>query len=285
MRYDEYNSAIKRNGTKYNSGYESAGFESFDRDDCMCFAEAACVNNVDINTAAIDARDRGWSFVPQGTSSISYVNDDGKISTLTSSIAALNSCVETAKAGVDSIGKALNAVSKGLRKKSHWSDKLDLKNQFRGGKLRRCQLQTLQKGTFEKMNKEQFKKSISNLVNYYINNMVQLNASVAGKSAEDMKDIVLIAENQAKVLSQTFNYSLDKLVNEFCEEESEDEADEQSALFFWFSVDRMDDQSNMVVLRGEDKDGFNYIYFNLDGKLYRFGSIYRMCQLEGWVGY
>lgn len=76
------------------------------------------------------------------------------------------------------------------------------------------------------MNKEQFKKSISNLVNYYINNMVQLNASVAGKSAEDMKDIVLIAENQAKVLSQTFNYSLDKLVNEFCEEESEDEADE-----------------------------------------------------------
>lgn len=75
------------------------------------------------------------------------------------------------------------------------------------------------------MNKEQFKKSISNLVNYYINNMVQLNASITGKSSEDMKDIILIAENQAKVLSQTFNYSLDKLIDEFCEENG-DEADE-----------------------------------------------------------
>lgn len=82
------------------------------------------------------------------------------------------------------------------------------------------------------MNKEQFKKSISNLVNYYVNNMVQLNASIAGKSAEDVKDVMLIAENQAQALSQTFNYSLDKLINEFCEEEvkeddkGEDEADE-----------------------------------------------------------
>lgn len=80
------------------------------------------------------------------------------------------------------------------------------------------------------MNKEQFKKSISNLVNYYVSNMVQLNVSVAGKPAEDVKDVMLIAENQAQALSQTFNYSLDKLINEFCEEEndeeSEDEADE-----------------------------------------------------------
>ena len=80
------------------------------------------------------------------------------------------------------------------------------------------------------MNKEQFKKSISNLVNYYVSNMVQLNVSVAGKPTEDVKDVMLIAENQAQALSQTFNYSLDKLINEFCEEEndeeSEDEADE-----------------------------------------------------------
>lgn len=141
MRYDEYNSSIKRNGTKYNSGYESAGFESFDRDDCLCFADAACISSV--SAAATETRDRGWSFVPQGTSSINYVNDNGEISTLTSSIAALNSCVESARGGVESIGKALNVVSSRLKKESHWSDKLGLKNQFRGGKLRRCQLQTL----------------------------------------------------------------------------------------------------------------------------------------------
>ena len=82
------------------------------------------------------------------------------------------------------------------------------------------------------MNKEQFKKSISNLVNYYVSNMVQLNVSVAGKPAEDVKDVMLIAENQAQALSQTFDYSLNNLINEFCKEEEEnddkeeDEADE-----------------------------------------------------------
>lgn len=79
------------------------------------------------------------------------------------------------------------------------------------------------------MNKEQFKKSILNLVNYYVNNIMQLNASVAGKPAEDVKDIRLIVENQAQVLNQTFNYSLNNLIDEFCKEEneeSEDKADE-----------------------------------------------------------
>ena len=142
MRYDEYSSSIKGNGTKYNSGYESAGFESFDRDDCLCFAANACVNSVD--AAIADTRDRGWSFVPQGTSSVSYVDDDGKISTLTSSIAALNSCMDNVRVGADSIGKALNAVSRRLKKQPHWSDKLDLKNRFdRGSRDLRSQLLTI----------------------------------------------------------------------------------------------------------------------------------------------
>lgn len=141
MRYDEYNSSIKRNGTKYNSGYESAGFESFDRDDCLCFANA-CVNSVD--TAATETRTRGWGFVPQGTSSMSYVSDNGEISTLTSSIAALNNCVNNARISADSIGRALNAVSRGIQKQPHWSDKLDLKNRFsRGSRDLRSQLLTV----------------------------------------------------------------------------------------------------------------------------------------------
>lgn len=140
MRYDEYNSSIKRNGTKYNSGYESAGFESFDRDACMCFADA-CVNSVD---TAAETRTRGWGFVPQGTSSVSYVDDNGEISTLTSSIAALNNCANSARVSADSIGRALNAVSKRLQKQPHWSDKLDLKNRFnRGSRDLRSQLLTV----------------------------------------------------------------------------------------------------------------------------------------------
>lgn len=79
------------------------------------------------------------------------------------------------------------------------------------------------------MNKEQFKKSISNLVNYYVSNMVQLNVSVAGKPAEDVKDVMLIAENQAQALSQTFDYSLNNLINEFCKEEENDDKEEDEA--------------------------------------------------------
>lgn len=145
MRYDEYNGSIKRNGTKYNSGYESTGFESFDRDDCLCFADA-CVNS--INTAdAISAKttsvsDWGWS--PQGTSSMSYVSDNGEISTLTSSIAALNSCASGIKSNVETVGRALNAMSRRLQEQPHWSDKLDLKNRFnRGSRDLRSQLLTV----------------------------------------------------------------------------------------------------------------------------------------------
>lgn len=144
MRYDEYNGSIKRNGTKYNSGYESAGFESFDRNACMCFADA-CVNSVstaDAISAKASVNDWGWN--PQGTSSMSYVSDNGEISTLTSSIAALNSCASGIKSNVETVGRALNAMSRRLQEQPHWSDKLDLKNRFsRDGRDLRSQLLTV----------------------------------------------------------------------------------------------------------------------------------------------
>lgn len=133
MRYDEYNGSIKRNGTKYNSGYESAGFESFDRDACVYFADTA-------KTVSVD----GWGWSPQGTSSMSYVSDNGEISTLTSSIAALNSCASGIKSNVETVGRALNAMSRRLQEQPHWSDKLDLKNRFnRGSRDLRSQLLTV----------------------------------------------------------------------------------------------------------------------------------------------
>ena len=143
MRYDEYNGSIKRNGTKYNSGYESAGFESFDRDACMCFADA-CVNSINTADTAKTVSVDGWGWSPQGTSSVSYVNDNEEISTLTSSIAALNSCASGIKSNVETVGRALNEMSRRLQKQPHWSDKLDLKNRFsRDGRDLRSQLLTV----------------------------------------------------------------------------------------------------------------------------------------------
>ena len=147
MRYDEYGNSSKGNGTKYNSGYESAGFESFNRDVCMHFANTACVNSVNSQlTGELSASvsDNCWGWSPQGTSSVSYSDVDGKISTLTSSIDALNSCANYVCAGADAVGKALNVVSRRLEKLSHWSDKLNLKNQFeRGSRDLRSQLLTI----------------------------------------------------------------------------------------------------------------------------------------------
>lgn len=143
MRYDEYNGSIKRNGIKYNSGYESAGFESFDRDDCMYFADA-CVNSINTADAARTTSVSDWGWSPQGTSSMSYVSDNGEISTLTSSIAALNSCASGIKSNVETVGRALNAMSRRLQEQPHWSDQLDLKNRFsRDGRDLRSQLLTV----------------------------------------------------------------------------------------------------------------------------------------------
>lgn len=71
------------------------------------------------------------------------------------------------------------------------------------------------------MNKEQFKKSILNLINYYTSSLIQLNLQASGKEDE----IVMMAENQAKGLSQAFYHNIDTLVDkiEWPQEVEEDE--------------------------------------------------------------
>lgn len=71
------------------------------------------------------------------------------------------------------------------------------------------------------MNKEQFKFSISNLINYYVNNIVQLNLDLAGQQDENVQSMIA---NQANMLGTTFSNRLDDLINMAFPEE--DEADE-----------------------------------------------------------
>ena len=70
------------------------------------------------------------------------------------------------------------------------------------------------------MSKEQFKKSILDLINYYNSNLVQLNMSVAGLKTNENKEIISMAEMQARALTQTFQMSLNKKIDEFAEEMS-----------------------------------------------------------------
>ena len=141
MRYD--NAKVKANGAKNwnNSGNESLGFESFDRDDLCIYANAVSAS-----------ADTSWS--PQGTSSKAYSDIatlswcDAKadnIATLDSSINTLSFNASSMNSEIDKLSKQLKmiAAKMGVSLDVGANDKLDLKNQFRGGRLRRCQLQTL----------------------------------------------------------------------------------------------------------------------------------------------
>ncbi len=137
MRYDDAKIENSRTKNWNNSGNESLGFESFNRDGLCFFA-----NSVDTS----------WS--PQGTSSSAYSDSatlawcDTKadnIATLDSSISALSCNATSMNNEIDKLSKQLKmlAAKMGVNLDVGANDRLDLKNQFRGGRLRRCQLQTL----------------------------------------------------------------------------------------------------------------------------------------------
>ena len=150
MRYDDAKIESSRTKNWNNSGNESLGFESFDRDDVCMFANA-----VSTATCSNDT----WGWAPQGTSSKAYSDSatlswcDTKadsIATLDSSISALSCNAASATNEIDKLSKQLKmlAAKMGVSLDVGANDRLNLKNQFRGGRLRRCQLQTLQKGVF-----------------------------------------------------------------------------------------------------------------------------------------
>lgn len=146
MRYDDAKIEASRAKNWNNSGNESLGFESFNRDDVCFFA-----NSVDTATAAADT---SWNWCAQGTSSKAYSDSatlswcDSKadsIATLDGSISALSCNATSMNSEIDKLSKQLKmlAAKMGVSLDVGANDRLDLKNQFRGGRLRRCQLQTL----------------------------------------------------------------------------------------------------------------------------------------------
>lgn len=75
------------------------------------------------------------------------------------------------------------------------------------------------------MNKEQFKFSISNLINYYIVNAVQLNVDLAMAERDGRKEMIEgMVQNQAGALAQSFEQQLYQMIDEL--PFNEGEADE-----------------------------------------------------------
>lgn len=76
------------------------------------------------------------------------------------------------------------------------------------------------------MNKEQFKKSISEMINFYIGQVVGFN--LAAKDAQEEKNEALfeMIQGQAQAAGYTFEQGLDKLINQAFPEETETEDSE-----------------------------------------------------------
>ena len=132
MRYDDAKIENSRTKNWNSSGNESLGFESFNRDD-VCMVANAVSDSVD-NTM--------WGWCAQGISGNAYADS---IATLDSSISTLGSNATSMSSEIDKLGKQLKmlAAKMGVSLDMGANDRLDLKNQFWGGRLRRCQLQTL----------------------------------------------------------------------------------------------------------------------------------------------
>ena len=144
MRYDDAKIESSRTKNWSNSGNESLGFESFNRDS-LCF----CTNTVDTNWSPHQAL---WS--PQGTSSNAYSESatlswcDSKadsIATLDSSVSALGSSASLMGSDIDKLKQQLQilAAKMGVNFDTEVKCKLDLKNHFRGRRLKRSDLQTI----------------------------------------------------------------------------------------------------------------------------------------------
>ena len=72
------------------------------------------------------------------------------------------------------------------------------------------------------MNKEQFKKSISEMINYFVGSMVDFNLKADAAAKEGNETVVHMLQGQAQGLAAGFEQGLDKLLNEVFPEEEAD---------------------------------------------------------------
>ena len=72
------------------------------------------------------------------------------------------------------------------------------------------------------MNKEQFKKSILEMLNFYIGQVVNFNLSAKEAQDENNETLFEMISNQAQAAGYNFEQGLDKLLNQAFPEESEE---------------------------------------------------------------
>jgi hypothetical protein len=63
------------------------------------------------------------------------------------------------------------------------------------------------------MNKEQFKKSILELINYYTGQMIQLNLAAKEAQDEQNEPVLRMIETQAQAIGMSFDASFEELLN------------------------------------------------------------------------
>lgn len=72
------------------------------------------------------------------------------------------------------------------------------------------------------MNKEQFKKSILEMINFYIGQVVGFNLSAKEAQDENNETLFEMISNQAQAAGYNFEQGLDKLLNQILPDESEE---------------------------------------------------------------
>ena len=213
-------------------GNVSLGFDAFDRAYepevmSLCSSVNACSGD-STSEKAYSGKGYSISIDPNKIT----INDS-----LINAVAAVGNSSYTITNELDEFIKRVKALEKtvyGEKKEEYirgytspaYSYKLKI---GRVSRISRSQLLTVQKGTLEKMNKEQFKKSISEMINYFVGNMVDFNLKADAASKEGNETVVHMLQGQAQGLAAGFEQGLDSLLNEVfpeAEEEVETEVNE-----------------------------------------------------------
>ena len=77
------------------------------------------------------------------------------------------------------------------------------------------------------MNKEQFKKSISEMINYYLGQIVQANMAARDAQEAENESLFNMIQAQAQTAGYAFEQGLDALLNEAFPEVEDDEVENE----------------------------------------------------------
>lgn len=75
------------------------------------------------------------------------------------------------------------------------------------------------------MNKEQFKKSISEMINHFAGGMIEVNLKADAAMREGNESIVTMLQGQAQGLAAGFEQGLDQLIEEMLPDEKDEKVE------------------------------------------------------------